>query len=75
MHASSRISFSSALDESRSRRLLRRHRIHLPHPARKSSQPFTQPATPLEISPDSQVVPAVVPTVPPETVTLPAEPD
>lgn len=79
MDAPSRLTFSSALDESRSRRLLRRHRVHLPHPARKSRRPQTptnsleettsQPGTP------PMAVPTIAPATPLDQVSLTVEPD
>lgn len=79
MHASSRLTFSSALDESRSRRLLRRHRMHLPLPSRKSHRSLSQIETASDAAnhPDSSPAVAVTmtPSAPLDPVSLTSEPE
>lgn len=79
MHASSRLTFSSALDESRSRRLLRRHRMHLPLPSRKSHRSLTPADTSADTASRPETTPAVAVTMTPATsldpVSITSEPE
>lgn len=75
MHASSRLSFSSGLEESRSRRLLRRHRLHLPHPTRKSHVSQEPTATSLEPDTEAAIITTMTPAAPLDSKRLPLDPD